>query len=113
MLKRPPLILRVMAELSSSKITEDFIGHPGYEVHGICYANKRKGIVINPVHGVVHTVIHELLHALHPKWKENYVRNRTSYLMNRLTDEERQVIYEEYLKRVKIRPDWLKAILKG
>lgn len=112
MLKRPALILRVMAALSGTKVSEDFIEHKNYEVHGVAYKSKRRGIVINPVHAVVDTVIHELLHTMHPEWKENYVRNRTSFLMNRLTDEERQVIYEEYLKKVKVRPEWLKALLK-
>jgi len=50
---------------------------------------------------VVDTIIHELLHRLYPHWSERYIKNRTSYLMKRMTDEEVQLLYDEYQRRRK------------
>ena len=50
---------------------------------------------------VVDTIIHELLHRLYPHGSERYIKNRTSYLMKRMTDEEVQLLYDEYQRRRK------------
>ncbi len=97
---RPSLILRVCAELGAGKITERYIiDDPGYLCDG--HTDHRSGaITINVAHQTIDTVIHECLHRLEPSWSENYVRNRTAFLRNRLSDVEVQVIHDEYQKRV-------------
>ena len=76
--KRPLLLLRVLAELGKGKLR-----------------------VVEPVPQNIDTLIHELLHRLYPEWSENYVRNRTSFLMKRLSTDEVAVIHDEYNKRKK------------
>jgi hypothetical protein len=97
---RSPLLLRVCAELGAGRITEAYLRDPGLQTSG--YADKGH-ITINPTWETVDTLIHECLHRLYPAWSETYVRNRTAYLRNRLTDAEVQTLYDEYRKRVKIR----------
>ncbi len=98
---RPPLMVRVWAELGAGGITED-IGLcsdvPGERLHGV---KCGRHIWINPLWGTVDTLVHELLHRLHPEWSENYVRRTTSYLMGRMTDAEALAFYDEYQKRAK------------
>ena len=98
---RPPLLVRVWAELGRGHITED-IGLKsdirGERLHGV---KCGRHIWINPTWAIVDTVCHELLHRLHPEWSENYVRRTTSYLLHRMTDAEAQQFYEEYRRRVK------------
>jgi hypothetical protein len=99
---RPPLMVRVWAELGSGRITEAYIKDAdkknqlftdGYIDEG------SKHITINPVHPTVDTIIHEILHRLHPTWKESYVCRTTTYLRRRMSDEETQAFYQEYQKR--------------
>lgn len=95
--KRPLLLLRVLAELGAGRIHEAFIpSERDYYVDGEMEGRK---IVINPIPEIVDTIIHELLHRLYPRWSERYIKNRTTYLMRRMTDDEVQVLYEEYQKR--------------
>ena len=89
-----------MAALGATPITETYIhGDPGERVDGLA---ERGRVWINPIHQTVDTVLHELLHIMHPAWTEEYVRNRVTYLMNRLTPEETQTIYAAY--QAKARP---------
>lgn len=101
--KRPshePLLLRVAAELGAGRISETYlIDASGISCHGFT-EGARKHITINPAHQTCDTVIHEILHRLFPAWSEAYVRNRTAYLRNRMTDQETQALYAEYQKRV-------------
>ena len=76
--KRPLLLLRVLTELGKGQLR-----------------------VVEPVPQNMDTLIHELLHRLYPEWSENYVRNRTSFLMKRLSKDEVAVIHDEYNKRKK------------
>lgn len=98
--KRPPLLLRVCAELGAGNITEAFIRDKGCMTDGLTIG---KQITINPQHQTVDTLLHECLHRLHPQWSENYVRNRTSWLRHRMTDDEVQAVYDEYQRRKKSR----------
>lgn len=95
--ERTPLILRVCAELGAGRIDEGFIAAKHHIVHGLCESGQ---ITVNPVHFTLDTVVHECLHRLHPEWSENYVRNRTSFVTNQLSDAEKQTIYGEYQARV-------------
>lgn len=96
--KREPLMVRVWAELGAGQIREDYIIDPKEFVYGLCEGRR---ITINPVLSLVETTIHELLHRLYPAWSERYVRNRTTYLMRRMTDQEIQTFYDEYRRRVR------------
>jgi hypothetical protein len=97
--KRPLLLLRVLAELGAGQIREAFI--PSEKHFFVDGETEGRAITINPVPEVVDTIIHELLHRLYPRWSERYIKNRTSYLMKRMTDEEVQLLYEEYQRRRK------------
>jgi hypothetical protein len=97
--KRPLLLLRVLAELGAGQIREAFI--PSEKHFFVDGETEGQAITINPVPEVVDTIIHELLHRLYPQWSERYIKNRTSYLMKRMTDEEVQLLYEEYERRRK------------
>jgi hypothetical protein len=97
--KRPLLLLRVLAELGAGRIHEAFI--PSEKNFFVDGETEGLAITVNPVPDVVDTVIHELLHRLYPQWSERYIKNRTSYLMKRMTDEEVQLFYEEYQRRKK------------
>lgn len=96
--KRPPLMVRVWAELGAGNIAEGFLKDRKAFTDGVILG---KHITVNPVHQTVDTVIHELLHRLHPEWKESYVRRTTTYLRRRMSDEETMTFYQEYQTRVK------------
>lgn len=92
--ERTPLMVRVCAELGRGLIEERFIAAgPKAIVYGIC---EGRNVTINAATSVVDTVIHELLHRMFPHWSENYVRNRTSWLKNQMSDAEVQAFYECY-----------------
>jgi hypothetical protein len=95
--KRPLLLLRVLTELGAGRIREAFI--PSEKEFFVDGETEGRAITINPVPELVDTIIHELLHRLYPEWSERYINNRTSYLMKRMTDEEVQLVYDEYQKR--------------
>ena len=94
------LLTSVLLELEAGGISEAYmVGTSQYRfIYGDCTGGK---ITVNPVHSIVDTLIHELLHRLHPTWKEGYVRRTTTYLRRRLTDEEAQQLYQEYLKHTR------------
>lgn len=93
------LLLRVCAELGAGRITEAFISDPGFQTDGLT-DDASKHITVNPAWQTIDTVIHEILHRLYPRWSEGYVRNRTAYLKNRMTDAQVQAFYDEYQRRV-------------
>lgn len=95
------LIGRCFAELGAGRITEAFIKDATGFTDG--WYNGAGHITVNPQHQTVDTVLHELLHRLEPGWSENYVRRTTTYLRRRMTDDEIQAFYAEYLKRAKKR----------
>jgi hypothetical protein len=95
--KRPLLLLRVLAELGAARIKEAFI--PSDRDAYVDGQLEGQAITINPIPETVDTVIHEVLHRLYPHWSERYIKNRTSYLMKRMSDEEVQLVYDEYQKR--------------
>lgn len=100
---RDPLLLRVCAELGSGKITEAYLHDPGFHTDGLTTSDGRKHITINPAHQTIDTLIHECLHRLYPAWSETYVRSRTSFIRNRMSDEEVRVLYDLYQAKVKRR----------
>lgn len=88
----------VLGEIDKGRIRESYIEDPGFHTEGLC---DGPDITINPVHAVVDTVVHETLHRLHPEWSEPYVRNRTRFLLNRLTDKEILRLHAHYQARVR------------
>ena len=95
------LLTSILLELEAGGVAEGYLEQTReYRfVHGEC--SKGGAIVVNPVHSTIDTLIPELLHRLHPKWKESYVRRTTTYLRRRLTDEETQQLYQEYLRHTR------------
>lgn len=97
---RPPLMVRVWAELGAGRITEDVqlrSAVKGERLHGL---QEGRHVWVNPAYATVDTTIHELLHRMHPQWSESYVRRTTTYLLRRMTDEEISAFYDEYQRRV-------------
>jgi hypothetical protein len=88
-------------ELGSGRITEAFISDGGNFTDGVY--NGAGHITINPAHQTVDTLIHECLHRAFPAWSERYVRRTTSYIRKRMSDDEIQAMYAEYLKRARKR----------
>lgn len=88
-----PLLLRVMAEIGKGRIAEAFLVDKGNFTEGFIDGDN---ITVNPAHNVVDTLIHECLHRAYPDWTEAYVRNRTTFLRNRMTDDEVQEVYRIY-----------------
>lgn len=94
---RPPLMVRVLIEMGAGRIYEQWISDRQVFVHGECVGKR---VTVNPAISVVDTLLHEILHRLEPGWSENYIRNRTTFLMRRMSDEQIQAVYAEYQKRV-------------
>jgi len=92
-----PLLVRVCVELGRGHIREDWIEDKREFVDGYIEGGT---ITVNPVPATVDTVIHEILHRLFPEWKEPYVRNRTTYLLRRMSDAEIRAFYTEYQQAV-------------
>lgn len=88
-----PLLLRVMAELGKGRISEGYLTDGKLLTDGLCDGTY---IHINPAHQTVDTVLHECLHRAFPKWPESYVRNRTTFLRRRMTDNEIEEVYRVY-----------------
>jgi hypothetical protein len=95
------LIGRVWSEIGSGRISEGFIKDGMNFTDG--FYNGNGHITVNPAQQTVETVIHECLHRAFPAWSENYVRRTTTYLRRRMSDEEVQAMYAEYLKRARKR----------
>jgi hypothetical protein len=90
---RDPLMLEVMAAIGAGRILIGSIrGHEGEFVHGVCSSDGE--IVINPAVDVTDTAIHECLHRLRPAWSERTVRRRTRRLMNQLSNDEVDKVFE-------------------
>ena len=94
-------MIRVLAELGAGNITEDPKLRSDIRGERLEGLQQGKHIWVNPIYGVVDTVIHECLHRAFPSWTENYVRNRTSFLMRRMTIAEIETVYDEYMKRAR------------
>jgi hypothetical protein len=93
--ERPALLVRVLMELANGKVDERWISDKRSFVSGLC---EGKRITVNPMVDVVDTLLHEALHRMQPEWSESYVRNRTTWLMRRCSDEQIQALYESYQK---------------
>lgn len=59
-------------------------------------------ITVSPL-PLVPTIIHEALHRAHPEWSERAVEQGTSYLYNRMSDDECRRLYEAYAAKVQIK----------
>lgn len=94
--EKPALLVRVLTEVGSGHIREAWLADRSVFVHG---ETTGRVITINPAVGIVDTLIHETLHRLEPSWSERYVRNRTSWLMRRMSDEQIQALHDEFTKR--------------
>lgn len=104
---RPPLLLKVLAHLGAVQVNEGQIeGAPNEHIHGL---QEGKRVWVNPAYSTVGTLLHEVLHSLYPKWTESYVLGRETFLMNRLTAQEVQHLYELYLAKAKPRKRAKKA----
>lgn len=98
--ERPALLVRVLTEIGKGRIYEGWIPDKEAFVHGLC---DGKSIRVNPAVETVDTVLHEALHRLEPAWSERYVRNRTTFLLRCMSDEQIQQVYEEYQRLAKRR----------
>lgn len=96
---RDPLLIAVLAELGSGRISEDFVRseRPGWKIDGLTDGGH---IIVNPIYEVVDTVLHECTHRARPDLSELAVRRRTAKFMRCLTDVEVQAIYDQYQKVV-------------
>lgn len=94
-------MISVLAEIGAGRIFEGRVDDKDEFVDGIFESHG--SITINPIPATVESLIHECLHRLHPAWQERYVRNRTTYLLRRMSDDELQCVYREYQKRKKVR----------
>lgn len=109
--ERTSLMVRVCAELGKGRVSERYIAAGSkVTVYGIC---EGRDVTINAAASVVDTVIHELLHRMFPKWSENYVRNRTSWLKNQMSDAEVQAFYECYQRCAVRRKSSVKLKVRG
>ena len=97
---KPGLLVRVLTEIGTGNVHEGFISSKTHYVHRQIEGRRITG---NPASDVVDTLLHQAIHQLEPAWSERYVRNRTSWLMKRMSDEQIQALYGEYQKRVKRR----------
>jgi hypothetical protein len=95
------LIGKVFAEVGAGRITTAFIKDGHNFTDGFYDGNGH--IYINEDHQTADSLIHECLHRAFPAWSENYVRRTTTYLRRRMSDEEVQAMYAEYLKRARKR----------
>jgi len=98
---RPPLLVEIWAELGASRIHEGRIEDKTHFVEGVCLNGRV--ITINPMPAMNDTICHELIHRLHPEWSEPYVRNRTTFILRRMTDDEHERFFREYQRRKKVR----------
>ncbi len=89
-------LIEIMTEMGRTPIREAYIEDKNNFIEGEL---DGKVITVNPVHALVDTIIHEVMHKLHPLWSEKSVRNRTTWLIRRLSDSEQIQIYREYMKR--------------
>src|SRR5574338_332921 len=90
---KPALLVQVLTEIGKGRIFEGYIPDKHEFIHGEC---DGKSIRVNPAIATVDTLIHEALHRVNPAWAEPYVRNRTSFLLRRMSDEQIQQLYETY-----------------
>ena len=97
--KRDPLMVRVWAELGAGHITEAAV-HSDIKGERVYGYKEGRHIWVNPAWTMAETIVHELLHRINPEWSEPYVANRTTYVLNRMTDAEVEALYDEYQKRV-------------
>jgi hypothetical protein len=96
---RDPLVVRVWTELGAGRITEGPV-HSNVKGERVYGYKEGRHIWVNPAWTMAETIVHELLHRVNPKWPEEYVANRTTYVLNRMTDAEVETLYDEYQKRV-------------
>src|SRR5687767_14214514 len=94
-------MVRVWAELGAGHITEDPTLHSDVRGERIYGYKEGRHIWVNPAWTMAETIVHELLHRVNPEWSETYVDNRTTYLLNRMTDAEARALYDEYQKRAR------------
>lgn len=97
-------MVEILSALGDLELVEEYL---------IDTANKKKNwlhgqyhdgrVSINPAPGIVDTLLHEVLHHLRPDWSETVVRRRTTQLLRRMSHEEAQAIYEQWVERRTIR----------
>lgn len=90
------LMNEILLALGELRIIEAYIQDPKDYIHGVTDGST---VVVNPVPQIIDTLIHEVLHCIRPKWDEATVRRQTSRLMNRLSDQDLQELYEVYKAR--------------
>jgi hypothetical protein len=92
------LLLAVMAELGQGRIESGFIHDKSGKLlmDGFC---DGKRVAVSEIIQTVDTICHELLHRRFPHWSEPYIRNRTTYLLRRMTEAQIQAVYDEFQRR--------------
>lgn len=97
--KRSPLLLKLLTRLGEVTVKEAYLARPHGcgDVYG--YWDPDGTITINPVPHIVNSLLHELLHEACPSYSERAVCSITGKLMKRLTEEELQAIYAEYVRK--------------
>lgn len=89
-------LTEIFTELGSGKLVASFIHDPGYATEGMVTDGY---IVVNGYHALCNIIIHECLHRAHPDWSETYVRRTTTWLQNRLSDDDVIAVVQSFQKR--------------
>lgn len=103
MSRRDGLIHGVYQQLGQNKVHQRWIrpyreGKADISVLGLA---EEGTITISP-QALVPIIIHECLHRHRPTWSERSVDCATTYLVDRMTDDDMRALYDAYSRKVKI-----------
>lgn len=96
------LLVRVSEEIGKGRIAETRIVEATAGVVSEGYQDGAD-IYIDPTWSTLDVVIHECLHRAYPGWGETYVRNRTRFLLNRMSNEQREALFAAYRRTARRR----------
>lgn len=93
------LLVQVLARFGEVRFIEKWLpARRGEYTYGLW--EEGGTITINPAAHLVNTIIHEIIHDIRPNASERVVKMLTTQICRKLSDEQFQAIYEEYVKRV-------------
>lgn len=104
MSRRDRLHASVHRQIGANKLHQRWIlpyreGRDVVSVEGLAEAPRT--ITISPI-ALVETIIHECLHQEYPSWSEPTIERATTFLFQRMTDDECRAVYDAYAAKVKI-----------